>query len=447
MNSFRPDLEYKAQDGTEFKVGAIATDLAQVPLKERMVWLPIGVLQRNNITDTSGCASRGPIAILKSKFTYFYHHGMLPELKEWSRNNGFVKDDKFVFDETFIEILSNTTPTGNSMKAPLEAIRKYGLIPELLPLEDNMTWAQYMDRNRITQKMYDLGAEFTKRFTINYEQIPRSMILQMLDVDLLDVAAYAWPIPVNGVYPKSPGSYNHAFAVATQAIDAIDSYPEYNPMTGMLEGNDFIKRLAKDYDFFDWAYALTVPKQTVPAVSLPMAFWQWLPTFLSWLWGGKIGPMPSLPKEILPEPVPDPKPSPEPAGIQLAEEAKLWIGKDASPLNRAPQELSCAEGVTTIVNRVFPGTLDASIISTISLFEALKKSKKFKAVLDPAVGTIVVSPRIGNMPGHTGIYTEENLICSNDSRTGKMQENYTRNSWRKTFIHGRGLKGYLFSPQ
>lgn len=105
-----------------------------------------------------------------------------------------------MLNDAFIEILSGTTPTGNSLKAPIDAIYRYGVIPaRFLPLEDGMTWEQYNNPARITQNMRDLGAEFKRRIGINYEQIPSSQFLAALEEDFLSVAGHGWPAPVNGV--------------------------------------------------------------------------------------------------------------------------------------------------------------------------------------------------------------------------------------------------------
>ncbi len=143
---------------------------------------------------------------------------------------------------------------------------------------------------------------------------------------------------------------------------------------------------------------------------------------------------------------PTPPPLKETPAEKLAEEAKMWLGLDASPLDRAPDELSCAECIVNIVNHTWPGTFDTTIVGTDVLFAALKRSPRFKGVLDPVVGTIVVSPKTATAHGHCGVYTETDIIASNDSRDGKFRENYTRATWRSTFIKGRGLKGFLFTP-
>ncbi len=144
----------------------------------------------------------------------------------------------------------------------------------------------------------------------------------------------------------------------------------------------------------------------------------------------------------------DPKPETlkETSAAVLCAVAKTYIGKDASPNNLAKSEVACAETVAYIVNHAFPGSLDPRIVGTDALFLALKTSKRFKGVLDPLPGTIEISPRTPSVNGHCGIYVGPDSIASNDSRTGKFQINYTRATWRKTFIQGRGLKAYLFVP-
>jgi hypothetical protein len=244
--SFNPELEIAHQDGKEWKFGAIQTDLALIPLAERIAYLPAGVLQFTQLMDSSGCASRAPLNILEAKFTYFYTHGMHPDLKRWLLNNNYVKNDRVLFDDNFIEILSGTTKTGNSLKAPIEAIRKNGLIPKTLSM-DGLTWEEYMNPSRITPSMTKLGAEFLRRFTINYEQVVEKP--EALEEDFLSIAGHAWPEPVNGIYMKTAGDFNHAFAGINSNIDIFDNYVP------------FIKRLAKDYIFFQWGYSLSITFQ------------------------------------------------------------------------------------------------------------------------------------------------------------------------------------------
>lgn len=246
MSTFDEQKERDEQRGDEWQFGAIQTDLGLIPVEERIKYLPEGVLQFNQIMDSNGCASRAPLNVLESKFTYFYDHGMHPDNKAWLLKNGYVKHDRVLFDDNFIEILSGTTPQGNSLKAPIDTIRKVGLIPKTFSM-DGLTWEQYMDPKRITDDMLKLGKEFLRRFTIGYEQVQN--FPEALNEDFLSMAGYAWPEPVDGVYPKTTGSFNHAFAGINTKINVFDNYLPY------------VKLLAKDYNFFPWAYSLSITAQ------------------------------------------------------------------------------------------------------------------------------------------------------------------------------------------
>lgn len=137
-----------------------------------------------------------------------------------------------------------------------------------------------------------------------------------------------------------------------------------------------------------------------------------------------------------------------PASVQLAQTARGFIGKDASPKNRAPQELSCAEGIVNIINTTWPETLDEKIVGTDELDHALLRSKRFKGVLDPIEGDVIVFPRTATVHGHAlicvAIEKEIPIYASNDSLQGIFQKNYTRFTARREFITNRGLRGHIW---
>ncbi len=251
MKTFDIERELREQDGTEYKLGAVLTDLALIPESERTMYTPDGVNQFNNLMDTNGCASRAPLNILETKLNYFSVNGMEPIILQWFKDNGYLVNNKFVLCDAFIEILSGTTKEGNSLKSPVDTIYRYGVIPaHLIPLEDNMTWEQYMDRSRITQVHLDLGKEFLKRIGLAYEQVQNSEFHMHLSNDLLDVATHGWSAPVNGIYPPTNDPFNHATALVNNRIDALDNYDPYD------------KKLDYNYKFFDWGYTFSITRQT-----------------------------------------------------------------------------------------------------------------------------------------------------------------------------------------
>ena len=142
--------------------------IAEIPEVAREQYLPKG--ERQNIGEEKmDCASRAPLNILEAKFNWLYRNGKLIN-KQWLEDNGYVANGVIEFSDAFVAINSGTTREGNSLKAPLEAIRKQGLIPKSM-LPQLESFDDYYNPLRITGSMRKLGEEFVARFTINYEKV------------------------------------------------------------------------------------------------------------------------------------------------------------------------------------------------------------------------------------------------------------------------------------
>lgn len=240
------------QRGDEWQFGAVSQPCnVVIPLAERGAYMPAGEVQRGK-EDTMDCASRGPNNILAEKFSYAYAKGLFsPENMKWLAENGYVVDGRIDFSDAFVAINSGTTRTGNSLKAPLQAIHAQGLIPKaMLPLDPSMTFDEYMDPARITRAMKALGDEFRQRFVINYEQVKPEHFAEALQTDFLNVCAYAWPVSVNGIYPRVPADPNHVFELFAPEYVAFDNYIDFS--------NGYTKNLAPDYYFWDYGYRVYI---------------------------------------------------------------------------------------------------------------------------------------------------------------------------------------------
>lgn len=233
--------------------------LISIPLSEREQWLPKGEVQRGQ-EDFQSCASISPTNHLEALFTYGFQKKLIDEdNRKWLEEKGYLNaDGKITFSDRFTAVLSQTTRQGNSLKAPLESIRKNGLIPKrLLPASKEMTFDDYHSTAAITKELRDLGIEFTRRFVINYEQVNRLHFAEALKEDMLGVAAHAWSFPENGVYPQTDAPLNHAFVLYNlPKYQAYDSYEE--------SAADFTKNLASDYVFFDTGYRVYISKINGP---------------------------------------------------------------------------------------------------------------------------------------------------------------------------------------
>ncbi len=130
----------------------------------------------------------------------------------------------------------------------------------------------------------------------------------------------------------------------------------------------------------------------------------------------------------------------------LHEYAKLYVGRDASPLDVASDDLGCAESVTSILRNVIPFPI---IVGTATLFELLNNDERFfSSGILPTEGDIIISPTgsgNGSIRGHVGIVGEDERIYSNNSYTGNWEQNYIVESWRKRYEMNGGMPVFFFT--
>ena len=129
--------------------------------------------------------------------------------------------------------------------------------------------------------------------------------------------------------------------------------------------------------------------------------------------------------------------------VKLYETALSFLGSDASPLDEAPDEYGCADSVSKVVLKAFPGAIKGSV-STAELYKQLCGSPAFTKVSQFKFGDIIISPtgtsKTGGLAnGHVGILGEGEEIMSNTSATGLWTQNYTVTSWVARY---RTLGGY-----
>ena len=164
---------------------------------------------------------------------------------------------------------------------------------------------------------------------------------------------------------------------------------------------------------------------------------------LAWFW--------SIVEALFPPPAYDQDPKtldmnqPEPVILTKREELlkifKEALGTDASPLNKAPSDFACAEAMCALIQKVFPDF--PTTLSTVELYYFLKESPHFVQTTWPKAGNVVVSPRRVQY-GHAGGFIENNLIASNDSKTGRFELNYSIDEWAKEMRDQRGLRIFFF---
>ena len=119
-------------------------------------------------------------------------------------------------------------------------------------------------------------------------------------------------------------------------------------------------------------------------------------------------------------------------------QAIINLGKDASPLDEAEDELGCVDTVEEIYQKEFGRYIQpVKTLSTSKLYQTLLSHPDFVQRNYPKRGAIVISPTgystKGSLHGHVGICGDCDLIMSNDSRSGLWLENYSNRSWNLYF--------------
>lgn len=126
-------------------------------------------------------------------------------------------------------------------------------------------------------------------------------------------------------------------------------------------------------------------------------------------------------------------------GNKLYETALSFIGQDASPLDKAPDEYGCVESLEQVYFKAF-GEYIGGGVSTLRLYHALVNNKKFVKVTSPIAGDIILSPTgMATQPsniknGHCGIIGQNGKIMSNNSFNGKWEANYDLFTWRSRWV-------------
>lgn len=369
-------------------------------------WLPVEEPQAP-IYETNACASFGTNNALEILLRFQY-----------DRTSDFSDRD--------VAKGSGTDPfAGNSPKRVADFIRtNWALFEQEWPANAaKNVFEFYADVPlELRQLAKGRGAEWD--FGYEYVNTGSANIREALKYSPLGMSVPAWTADQDGKYFRPSGmNDNHwVAAVAINTLGEIVVFDTYAPYIKTMRA-DFTPQVAMSY---------YLTRQIVSEKS-------WV-QYLIDLVLAVFKPATLL---IVPPPTP---PAPT-AAQRLADAATAAIGKDVTPDDKIPDEVACVASLVSVIPKDFG--LDANLTYTPALLSALKANPKFKAVLDPQVGTVVVTPTVGTNTGHCGIYVEPNAIASNNSfgpKKGLWTVNYNRLSWRQYFVTKKGLKTFLFHP-
>ena len=333
----------------------------------------------------------------------------------WGSQNQIETFEKCVFDsepnysERFTYLLTGIEPSkGTDPQNTYECIRKNGLIVEaLLPMTNSLE--DYLDKSDITGSLLARGINWTQRYDFKHEWVWASATERPLDyMDVLKDMLKTSPVGVsvsawneeNGVFVSNKGSVNNHFCLLYKFDE--EGYP------WIFDSYDHSKKkLSKDHNIRR-AKRIWMNKKTKQGLRNHR----------------------NLLQEIIHRLTMKP---------YLIDVCESYIGKDASPNDLAPDELGCAETVTTLLKKVYPET--PILTYTPTFHDYLKNPKNgWYGVEEPMEEDVVISPTgLGKGTGHTGIVMNGGTIASNDSgivrkeNKGKFLKNYSVDTWKKSF--------------
>lgn len=136
--------------------------------------------------------------------------------------------------------------------------------------------------------------------------------------------------------------------------------------------------------------------------------------------------------------------------FKIYSQSVIALGTDASPLDNAPDELSCAESINEILKKAgYPIKTD-NPLSTYYLYLALKNSKDWERIYTAERGCIIISPtgygerrlpsgELAVKHGHAGIVGENGeIFSSNSAKQGIWDKHWTVDLWEDYFVKQGG---------
>lgn len=308
------------------------------------------------------------------------------------------------YSERFTYINAGIKPeTGANPHTTMEAIRKYGLVRENdMPMTDSIE--EYMQG--MSPTLLFKGKNWLETHEFKHEWVWDSkpenwkeLLKESLKTSPLGVSVTAWR-QENGLYVSGNGGNNHWCMLYKIDDDGVMwVFDSYDHSKKPLHPDHNIRRAKRI-----WVNKIT-QKASQKHVNL-------LSKILKMF----------MPKTLM----------------EIAEEN---IGKDVTPKDEVPDEVACAETVSTILRMKYSDF--PMIVSTSTMDKALRSNlSNWVMVYEPQAGDLIISPTEGKKIGHVGIVMENNLVASNNSfgvNAGKFTKNYTIQKWND-YYKGKGLE-------
>ena len=216
---------------------------------------PTNETQRYTNFDPWDCTSRAKCNIHEFILNYKVKHGMLSKTtldflngKNCLGVSYFDENGNINLLDKYSAILAGTVPgKGNTIKAPADIIRKYGIVPEAAyPWHkdeiDGISVDEYYNEESI-QELIQLGKESLEYFNFSYEIVKKKDWHNAIKYSPIEVVVYAWK-KSGQFYINTSYNFNHDTVLVSipEHYEIFDSYSPY------------VKNLAESYIFMDYGY-------------------------------------------------------------------------------------------------------------------------------------------------------------------------------------------------
>ena len=285
---------------------------------------------------------------------------------------------------------------GQDPQVAHENVRKNGLIEES-ELRTGTTLEDFFDKDDITGSLLAKGQRWLTRYEYTHEWVwdkrPENYIEVLRDAlktSPIAVSVSAWN-EVNGVYVSNQGSVNNHYCLLYKIDD--EGYP------WIFDTYDYSKKkLAKDHNIRR-AKRIWLGDNKRKSMRRHISLLQLILNKL-------------MQKETF---------------LDICTNA---LGTDVTPQDNVPDEVACAEVVTTLLKKKYPET--PIIPGTWKLLDYLSKpTSNFTEIHEYEAGSIVVAAtgtgKAGTI-GHTWVVMEDGTLASNNSfgiYRGRFTKNYT----------------------
>ena len=136
---------------------------------------------------------------------------------------------------------------------------------------------------------------------------------------------------------------------------------------------------------------------------------------------------------------------------KIYDTAVSFIGRDATPKSNVPNEVACAEVMSTILQKALPELRFPMLVSTRDMYNYLVKSPSFEEVSYQDYGDIIISPTglVALKNGHVGTLGKNDApngsrwIISNNSLSGTVEVNFTLDGWHRYYGRNNGTIAYF----